>query len=147
MKQLIIICLVILFATLTKAQNAQYHLIIKSIKVDGKPQYQERIKKEMFSIMITTGEKGAAMNQFIGEKMVETGRLKLINIVEHKETKEKFAGYTIDYIWYPQGESTPTSCKIILRIVIANDGDHFKLDLTSGEDPIIQYEGDIKEIS
>lgn len=147
MKQILTALLILCLSHVAQSQTTQYHLHIKSVKVDGKPMMVERLKTELFSFMISTGDKGAAMSQFIGEKVVETGKLELVSSKEHKETNESFAGYTVEYVWYPQTHPNHSSCRIKLRVVMANDGDHFKLLVAAGKDPVIEYDGDIKDVS
>ena len=132
----------------SSGQTSQYHLLIKSIKVGGKPMFEERLKTEMFSMIITTGEKGAVLSSFIGEDRIRDGSLRFISKKEITESQEKFAGLTINYLWDTKDPNDRVmTAKVLLQVAYTPDGDRFICYIAEEGDPIIEYTGEIRNIT
>ena len=79
--------------------------------------FEKRLKTEMFSMIITTGEKGAVLSSFIGEELIRDGSLRLISKKEIAESKDKFAGLNIDCLWNTNDPSGRVmTAKVLLKV-------------------------------
>lgn len=110
--------------------------------------FEERLKTEMFSMIITTGEKGAALTSFIGEERIRDGALRLISKKEITESQDKFAGLTINYLWDTKDPNDRRMlAKVLLQVAYTTEGDRFVCYIAQEGDPIIEYTGEIRNIT